>query len=165
MGKIGWGVAAAAVVVVGALALTMTGGDGATPVAGDCANIAGQADRPRYQPLDCGSEHANVKIAKVVEGEAQCPKGGAPYSTYTGSVTLCLIPNFVEGACYRQDREAGVRKADCAATDSVRVVKVARGNTEDCGDSRRLAYPEPSVTFCLTRPSPHPDPAAVTPSS
>ncbi len=149
MRKIGWGVGAAVVVILGGY-LLMTSGGGAHPEPGDCASIAGQADQPRYEARDCGAEQANVKVAKVVDDVAQCPKGGAPYSTYTGSVTLCLIPNFVEGACYRQDRSAGVIRVDCGTADAIRVVKAAQGTTS-CGDGRTLAYPEPSVTFCLAR--------------
>ncbi|WP_433267819.1 LppU/SCO3897 family protein [Actinosynnema sp. CS-041913] len=151
MRKIGWGVGAAVVAIAGGYALTMTGGDAAPPppAPGDCASVVGQAEQRRYLALDCGAEQAMVKVAKVVDDQAQCPKG-APYSTFHGPVTLCLIPNFVEGACYQQDRDAGLRKADCAAAEAFKVVKAVQG-TVKCDDGRTLAYPEPSVTFCLTR--------------
>ncbi|GAA1343637.1 hypothetical protein GCM10009660_32530 [Catellatospora bangladeshensis] len=152
MRKIGWGVGAAVVVVLGLFALTMAGGgdEAPKPAPGDCANVSKQDDQRRYQPLDCGSDQANVKVAKVVDDSARCPKGGSPYSTFIGPMTLCLIPNFVEGACYQQDRETGLHKADCAATDAIKVLKAAQG-TADCGEHRKLVYPEPSVTYCVTR--------------
>ncbi|MEU4800983.1 hypothetical protein [Actinosynnema sp. NPDC023587] len=151
MRKLGWWALGAAVVVLaGGYALTTSGGAGPRPVPGDCANISGQSDRPRYEVADCAAAQANVKVAKVVDQVGQCPGGGAPYSTYSGPVTLCLIPNFVEGSCYRQDAEAGVRKADCAATEAIRVVKADPGTTA-CGSGRTLTYPEPAVTFCLSR--------------
>ncbi|WP_189221131.1 LppU/SCO3897 family protein [Saccharothrix coeruleofusca] len=150
MRKIGWGVGAAAVVVAGACALAVAGQDGPRPRPGECAAVAGTGDEPRYRPADCGSEQANVRIAKVLEEGEGCPKGGARYSTYAGPFTLCLIPNFVEGACYRGDRQVGMRRVDCAGAHAVRVAKVGTGEVS-CGSDRAVAYPEPSVTFCLAR--------------
>ncbi|CCH27828.1 putative secreted protein [Saccharothrix espanaensis DSM 44229] len=150
MRKLGWGIGAAVVVLAGVYALTTTGGDAPRPVPGECASISGTADQPRYQVADCAAAQANVKVAKVVDQAGQCPTGGAPYSTYTGPVTLCLIPNLVEGSCYEQDGEAGVRKADCGSAEAVKVVKADRGGAT-CGTGRTLTYPEPSVTFCLAR--------------
>ncbi|ONI90525.1 hypothetical protein ALI22I_12425 [Saccharothrix sp. ALI-22-I] len=151
MRKIGWGVGAVAVLVAGAFAFTVLTGGPRTPEPGACARIEGEADAPKYRAMDCGSDQANVKIAKVVDDASKCPTGGAPYSTYTGSATLCLIPNLVEGACYQQDQLAGLRKVECTTADVVRVVKAATG-TVTCGDDRTVRYPEPAVTFCLTRP-------------
>lgn len=150
MRKIGWGFGAVAVVVAGAFALAVSGGGGPRPEPGECAAVAGTKDAPRYRAADCGSEQANVRIAKVVEDEGGCPEGGARYSTYTGPFTLCLIPNFVEGACYRADRQAGMRRVDCAGEHAIRVARVATGRVA-CGPDRAVAYPEPSVTFCLAR--------------
>ncbi|MBW4718959.1 LppU/SCO3897 family protein [Saccharothrix obliqua] len=152
MRKIGWVIGAVAAVVLGGYAWSLIGQED-HPRPGECASVTGQAAQARYEALDCGVERANVKVAKVVENEAACPRGGAPYAAYSASVTLCLMPNFVEGGCYRQDREAGVRKVDCTEADAVKVVKAAHG-TAACGDDRTLTYPEPRVTFCLSRANP-----------
>ena len=152
MRKIGWVIGAVAVVAVGAYALTMTGGDDAPrPQAGECAHIEGTPEAARFRPMSCADDLANVKIAKVVEPEVECPKGGSPYSRYTGTATLCLIPNFVEGACYRRDKDSAVRKVDCTTGQSIKVVKVAHGAPTSCDPDRAVAYPEPAVTFCLSK--------------
>ncbi|MEV0680934.1 hypothetical protein AB0I60_30905 [Actinosynnema sp. NPDC050436] len=150
MRKLGWGIGAAVVALVGVYALTTSGGDGPRPEPGDCATVSGQADRPRYEVADCAAERANVKVAKVVDQADRCPAGGAAYSTYSGPVTLCLMPNFVEGSCYAQDADAGLRKVDCGTAEAVKVVKADRGTTT-CGSGRAVSYPEPPVTFCLAR--------------
>ncbi|MFD1146373.1 LppU/SCO3897 family protein [Saccharothrix hoggarensis] len=155
MRKNGWVIGAVAVAVAAAFAVTVFGGDhgGSAPEPGTCARIEGVADKPRYLAVECGSDDATLKVAKVVDDAKECPTGGAPYSTYTGSTTLCLIPNFVEGACYQHDKGTGLRKVDCATTDAVRVVKAVSALV-NCGRSRAVQYPEPVVTFCLGRAGP-----------
>ncbi|MGM1062314.1 LppU/SCO3897 family protein [Saccharothrix sp. Mg75] len=147
-----WGIGAVGLVVVGAFATTALGADPEGPPVGACARIEGTAKAAKYQAVDCSSDRATVKVAKVVEEGGKCPAGGGIYSTYTGSSTLCLIPNFVEGGCYQRDQQTGLRKVDCSTTGSVRVVKASKGPV-DCGDDRTLRYPEPAVTFCLTHPA------------
>ncbi|WP_461122300.1 LppU/SCO3897 family protein [Saccharothrix stipae] len=148
MRRIGLGVGAVAVVVAGAFAFTLIGGGPTSPEPGVCAHIERVDEGARYRALDCGSEHANVRVAKVVEDGSQCPKGGAPYTIFTRSATLCLIPNFVEGACYQGDRTAGMRRVDCTTAQAVRVASAAREPAE-CANGRKVTYPEPAVTFCL----------------
>ncbi len=155
MKKVGLGIAAVVVLVLlGGFVVNQLGGAARTARAGDCARISGALDNPRYEALDCTSEQANVKIAKVLRwNEDKCPSGGMDYSTYTGDSTLCLMPNFVQGSCYGQDKETGIAKVDCTTKDSVKVAKVLTGSTDGaaCGDSRAAIFPEPAVTFCLRR--------------
>ncbi|MET9232309.1 hypothetical protein [Lentzea sp. NPDC003310] len=155
MKKVGLGFAVVlALVLLGGFVMNQLGDVAKAARAGDCARISGALDNPTYQALDCGSEQANVKIAKVLDwNEKTCPSGGMDYSTYTGDATLCLMPNFVEGACYGQDSEAGIAKVDCTAKDSVKVAKVVSGKADQtaCGTQRAAVFPEPAITFCLER--------------
>jgi hypothetical protein len=155
MKKVGLGIAVVfALVLLGGFVLNQLGDVAAAAQAGDCARISGALENPKYEALDCGSEKANVKIAKVLQwNENKCPAGGMDYSTYTGDSTFCLMPNFVEGACYGQSPETGIAKVDCTAKDSVKVAKVFSGKTDGaaCGQSRAAVFPEPAVTFCLER--------------
>ncbi|SEP87432.1 MULTISPECIES: LppU/SCO3897 family protein [Lentzea] len=155
MKKVGLGFAVVlALVLLGGFVLNQLGDVAKSAKAGDCARISGALDNPRYQALDCGSDQANVKIAKVLDwNEKACPSGGMDYSTFTGDSTLCLMPNFVEGSCYGQDTDAGIAKVACATKDSVKVAKVFTGKADRaaCGSARAAVFPEPAVTFCLER--------------
>lgn len=155
MKKVGLGIAVVfALVLLGGFVLNSLGDVAKTARVGDCARISGAQNNPKYQVLDCASERANVKIAKILPwNEDKCPAGGMDYSTFTGDSTFCLMPNFVEGACYGQDTDTGIVKVDCATKDSVKVAKVLTGRTDRvaCGDSRAAVFPEPAVTFCLER--------------
>lgn len=149
MRKIVIGLGVAALVLLVAYAGGLFDGEQPRVAAGQCAGISGTAKAPRFTALDCGSDQANVKVAKVVE-QGGCPARGAGYSTYTSGVTFCLMPNFVEGSCYSRDQEAGVLKVPCGTARSVKVVKVLGGGAT-CGEERTVAYQEPPVTFCLTK--------------
>lgn len=151
MRKIVIGLGVAALVLLGAYAIGLfDSGRGEPQVAtGQCASISGAADAPRFTALDCGSDQANVKVAKIVD-QGPCPSSGSGYSTYTSGVTLCLMPNFVEGSCYGQDQEAGLLKVPCGAAQSVKVAKVLGGGAA-CGEQHTVSYPEPPVTFCLAK--------------
>jgi hypothetical protein len=155
MKKVGLGIAVVfALVLLGGFVLNQLGDVATAARVGDCARISGSQDNPKYQALDCASEKATVKIAKILSfDERKCPAGGMDYSTYTGDSTFCLMPNFVEGACYGQDADSGIAKVDCATKDSVKVAKVLTGKTDRaaCGDTRAAVFPEPAVTFCLER--------------
>ncbi|MFD9733607.1 hypothetical protein [Umezawaea sp. NPDC059074] len=116
---------------------------------GQCATVSRVVNEPRFTPADCGSDQANVKVAKVLDQAwAPCPTGGAAYSTFTSTNTLCLMPNLVEGSCYGESRAAGLAKVPCGTAKAVKVVKVLGGGAA-CGEQRAVAYPEPAVTFCL----------------
>ncbi|GAB2873012.1 LppU/SCO3897 family protein [Lentzea nigeriaca] len=153
MKKVGLGIAVVlALGLLGAIVLSQLSDVATAARVGDCARISGSHDDPKYQALDCTSEKATVKIAKILRGnEDKCPSGGMDYSTYTGDSTFCLMPNFVEGACYGQDPDTGITKVDCATKDSVKVAKVLTGKTDHdaCGAARAAVFPEPAVTFCL----------------
>ncbi|HEX6344065.1 LppU/SCO3897 family protein [Umezawaea sp.] len=152
MRKIVTGLGVAALVLLGAYALGLfdTEEPPVSPVAvGQCASVSRAANEPRFTALDCGSDQANVKVAKVVAQTGEgCPTGGATYSTFTSTVTLCLVPNLVEGSCYGQDRASGLLKVPCGTAQSVKVAKVLGGGA-NCGEQRAVVYPEPAVTFCL----------------
>jgi hypothetical protein len=149
MRKIVIGLGVAALVLLGAYAVGLFDSERPQVAAGQCAGISGAADAPRFTALDCGSDQANVKVAKVLD-QGSCPTGGSSYSTYTSGVTFCLMPNFVEGACYAQDQEAGLLKVPCGTAQSVKVAKVLGGGAA-CGEQRTVTYPEPPVTFCLAK--------------
>lgn len=155
MKKVGLGVAVVlALVLLGGFVLNQLGDVAKAAQVGDCARISGSQDNPKYQALDCASEKATVKIAKVLQwNEDRCPSGGMDYSTFTGDSTLCLVPNFVEGSCYGQDPDSGIAKVDCSTKDAIRVARVLTGKTDRaaCGDARAAVFPEPAVTFCLER--------------
>ncbi|MER5263675.1 hypothetical protein ABTZ99_16550 [Actinosynnema sp. NPDC002837] len=153
MRKIGWGLGVVAVVVAGAFAFTLLTGGPERAEPGGCGHIE-KAEKgvARYRPLDCGAHEANVRVAKVVDQGSQCPTGGAPYTVFTLAETLCLMPNFVQGACYQGDRESGMKKVECTAAMAIRVANVAREPVE-CANGQKLTYVEPSVTFCLVRAS------------
>ena len=149
MRKIVIGLGVAALVLLGAYAAGLFDSERPQVAAGQCAGITGAADAPRFTALDCGSDQANVKVAKVVAQTGEgCPAGGSAYSTFTSSVTLCLIPNLVEGSCYGPDKAAGLLKVPCGTAQSVKVAKVLGGGAA-CGEQRSVAFPEPAVTFCL----------------
>ncbi|MFD7653692.1 hypothetical protein ACFV4N_06905 [Actinosynnema sp. NPDC059797] len=153
--KIRWGVGAVAVVIAFAFVMPLLGGgDGGAsspgPVPGSCGRVEGNGDQDRYEIADCSDDLAAVRVAKVVDEVAQCP-AGAPYTTFTSEYTLCLIPNFVEGSCYVRDPRAGLRKVGCDVPGATRVLKAAQG-VVSCGDNPTARYPEPKVTFCLSRP-------------
>jgi hypothetical protein len=151
MRKIVTGLGVAALVLLGAYAVGLFDSEAPRVAAGQCAGISGTADAPRFTALDCGSDQANVKVAKVVEqAGGACPTSGTAYSTYTSGVTLCLMPNFVEGSCYTQDQEAGLLKVPCGTARSVKVAKVLGGGAV-CEGQRTVSYPEPAVTFCLAK--------------
>ncbi|GGU46298.1 LppU/SCO3897 family protein [Lentzea flava] len=155
MKKVGLGLAVVlALVLLGGFVLNQLGDVATAARVGDCARISGTHDNPKYQALDCASEQATVKIAKILPwNEDKCPSGGMDYSTYTGDSTFCLMPNFVEGACYGQDPDSGITKVDCSTKDAVKVAKVLTGKTDRaaCGSARAAVFPEPAVTFCLER--------------
>ncbi|KOX22640.1 hypothetical protein ADK67_23620 [Saccharothrix sp. NRRL B-16348] len=152
MRKIGWGIGAVAVVVAGAFAFTLLTDAPKGTEPGVCAHIEKVEQGAKYRPLDCGAADANVRVAKVVDEASQCPKGGAPYTIFTRADTLCLIPNFVQGACYQGDRESGMKKVDCTTAEAIKVASVAREPVE-CANGQKLTYVEPVVTFCLVRAS------------
>ncbi|WP_199441142.1 LppU/SCO3897 family protein [Umezawaea beigongshangensis] len=118
---------------------------------GDCASVSEADGKRPYERIDCSADHANVKIATIEPQGARCPSGGAPYSTFTTDVVLCLIPNFVEGSCYGQDERAGIVKVSCDAPRSVRITRAVTGTAEDgvCGKDRKVVFPKPVLTFCL----------------
>ncbi|MFC6093218.1 LppU/SCO3897 family protein, partial [Saccharothrix lopnurensis] len=142
----------AAVVVFGVVRLT---GGGSTE-AGSCVDVTSEfEDNPEVKGLDCDDDQASFKIGAVVEGvDATCPEDGI-YSEVAegdGGRKLCLLPNMVEGACYRAEESGtGFDKSECVGPETIKVTRVIQGSTdlEACPDSAGMAYPEPAVTYCL----------------
>ncbi|WNV82004.1 hypothetical protein [Umezawaea sp. Da 62-37] len=153
MRKILVGLGVVVLALVGAYAFGFFDSEPAPPTVnatvGECAAVTRAVDTPRFRAVDCGSDEANVKVAKIVQQVGgPCPAGGAAYSTFTLGVKLCLIPNLVEGSCYGADKETSLVKVPCGTAKSVKVVKVLGGGAA-CGEQRAVVYPEPAVTFCL----------------
>lgn len=155
MKKAGPGIAALlALALLGAFVVHQLGDAATDAEVGDCARITGSPDNPQYQAVDCSSDQASVKIAKVLGwNESECPSGGMDYSTFTAGATLCLMPNFKQGSCYGHDPRTGIAEVDCGHEGAVRVAGVLTGSTDGaaCRTGRAAIFPEPAVTFCLQR--------------
>ncbi|MBW4718958.1 LppU/SCO3897 family protein [Saccharothrix obliqua] len=126
--------------------------------AGDCVSLSGQNnDRADVQTLDCGDDKASFKVGKVLDqAESMCPEEGlytevSPTSSVGDGYKLCLLPNMVEGACYKPDEGVGFAKGECVGTDAFKVTKVINDSTDlaQCPDSAGMSYPEPAITYCL----------------
>ena len=155
MKKVGLGIAVVlALVLLGGFVVNQLGDVAKTAKAGDCARISGALDNPRYQALDCGSEQATVKIAKILPfNEQSCPSGGMDYSTYTGDSTLCLMPNLAEGKCYTSGDDGAFKQENCTTESPVKIVKKVDGLPEEgtvCPEgSSELRFAEPASVYCM----------------
>lgn len=143
------------VVVYGVRQLT---GGSANAEAGDCVSVSAESDnRADVENLDCSSDQASYKVGKVLEAtDATCPEEGlyteiTPAGSVGDGYKLCLLPNMVEGACYKPDDGTGFVKTECTGPETIKVTKVVQGSTdlESCQDGAGMAYPEPAVTYCL----------------
>src|SRR5262249_51934569 len=102
------GVLAVVVVGVGAFAtLHFVGGAtaaAATEKAGDCVTVS-RLDGDRADIANAGCDSAMLKIGEVLaDPGGKCPTGGDDYLAVvprSGQARLCLLPNFVAGACYQ----------------------------------------------------------------
>lgn len=135
--------------------------DAARASVGQCANLTGTEHDPTIEMLDCNSDNAKLKVAKVLDSATgSCPN--ADYSEYYKSSSrgpsykLCLVPNLVEGQCYKigaSGKDTDFSKAPCGSGDVVKVAKVIQGSADEkaCPGGGGVSYPEPPTTFCVTR--------------
>ncbi|HEX8870300.1 MAG TPA: hypothetical protein VF821_31845, partial [Lentzea sp.] len=131
---------------------------------GDCVSMTGLMFQPDFKKVPCG-EH-NYTVAKVVTEPPPDEKCGTEADGYVryervaigeSSVTLCLIPVLVDGACYDvvySMTKAALPQKECGSVGTARVTVLA--NTVDktaCGPNPvlALAYPETRTTYCFTR--------------
>ncbi|MFI6101812.1 hypothetical protein ACIA8G_40215 [Lentzea sp. NPDC051213] len=133
--------------------------------AGDCANLTGTTFSPKYKAVDCGSPEANYIVGKAMNSTSDaCPSD--KYSTYTetgrrsSGLKLCLVEKLEEGKCYKDEMVAinmDTKAVECTAGQStlepvVKVDKVVKAATADCGEATAVSYPEPApgITYCLS---------------
>jgi hypothetical protein len=152
-------------VIVGVLAVVLIGGavyafnqfgsGAASADVGDCASATDQGDNKwEVKVLDCGDDNASYKVAKILpSADDVCPEEGLYEPIGTDSKQLCLMPNFVEGACYTpSDDGATFKKGGCTGDAVIKVTKRIEGNPEtvECPEgSSDLRFSEPAVIFCL----------------
>jgi hypothetical protein len=123
--------------------------------AGDCASVTGTKSRPVYKPVACDSAEANYTVAKSLDRATSC---GGQYDEYTqlggsgANTKLCLIPNWVEGNCYKLDDDTvmGYPKIDCKPGE-IKIAKIIKGKTDKAAcpeGSGGFTFPEPPTTIC-----------------
>ncbi|HEX7308680.1 LppU/SCO3897 family protein [Lentzea sp.] len=136
--------------------------------AGDCASVTGTTISPKYKKVDCGAPEANYFIAKAMNSTTEaCPSDD--YAEYTesgrrsSSLKLCLVEKLEEGKCYEEElvkiNMEGMKVVDCskganefAVQKVVKIEKVVKAATADCGEATAVSYTEPSpgITYCVT---------------
>jgi hypothetical protein len=131
---------------------------------GDCVSITGAKFDPKFEKLACDSPNATHVVAKSLGTSSQ--SCGDPYGEFTEtldgepSAKLCLIPNYVEGTCFKSEVvsiDSSPDKIDCSAADAIKVVKVVRGIADKSvcpEDADAEVYPEPPTTQCLALAKP-----------
>jgi hypothetical protein len=152
--------AVAVVAVAGLVFIQFTGGPRAK--AGECVTVANaEGNRADVASTGCGAENARFKVGKVLgDSGGNCPAGDDEYIQVvpgSGGGKLCLLPNLVEGSCYRPaDNDDSFSRSDCTGEETLKVAKViasAGGDVEcpDTGDDFvSIVYPEPPTTYCLS---------------
>jgi hypothetical protein len=136
--------------------------------AGDCASVTGTTFSPKYKKVDCSAAEANYFIAKVMKSTSEaCPS--EDYAEYTesgrrsSSLKLCLVEKLEEGKCYEEElvkmNMEGMKPVDCSKGNNefavqkvLKVEKVVRAATADCGEATAIAYtePAPGITYCIS---------------
>ncbi|MEU4741245.1 hypothetical protein AB0G02_12385, partial [Actinosynnema sp. NPDC023658] len=133
-------------------------GGSANAEAGDCVSLSAENDdRAQVDTLDCTDAKASYQVGKVLDAtDGACPEEGlyteiVPAGGAGDGYKLCLLPNMAEGGCYKPDEGTGFVKTECTGPETIKVTKVIKGSTdlEACPDGAGMAYPEPSVTYCL----------------
>ncbi|MGW6935082.1 LppU/SCO3897 family protein [Lentzea sp. NPDC054927] len=135
--------------------------------AGDCASVTGTTISPKYKKVDCGSAEANYFIAKAMNSTTEaCPS--EDYAEYTesgrrsSSLKLCLVEKLEEGKCYQEEivkiNMEGMKPVTCPATPNefaitkiLKIEKVVKAATAECGEATAVAYaePAPGITYCV----------------
>lgn len=136
--------------------------------AGDCASVTGTTISPKYKKVDCGAPEANYFIAKAMKSTTEaCPS--EDYAEYTesgrrsSSLKLCLVEKLEEGKCYEEElvkiNMEGMKVVDCSKGNNefavqkvVKIEKLVKAATADCGDATAISYtePAPGITYCVT---------------
>ncbi|MBP2330462.1 hypothetical protein JOF56_010847 [Kibdelosporangium banguiense] len=143
------------------IAVMKFSGESSAMKAGECVAVANHnEDRADVTTTACGSDKAVFKVGKILtEAAGNCPDVVDEYTSVVpnaGGGKLCLLPNFLEGGCYKpDDTDDSWGKSSCAGEDTVKVTKVLSGVTDGtgCPDSETgqdMAFPEPPITYCLS---------------
>lgn len=124
--------------------------------AGECVTVSKGTE---VASTGCAADNAKFKVGRVLtDSGATCPPGDDEYVQVTpsGGGKLCLLPNLVEGACYKpSDDEDSWGRATCSGEETVKVTKViptagdGSGCPDDGDDQLSIVYPEPPTTYCL----------------
>ncbi|USX49583.1 hypothetical protein [Lentzea sp. HUAS12] len=135
---------------------------------GECASVTGTTFKPNYKKVDCAAPEANYIIAKAMKSTTEaCPSDD--YAEYTesgrrtSSLKLCLVEKLEEGKCYQEElvkmNMEGMKVVDCskgsnefAVQKVLKIEKVVKSATADCGEATAISYTEPSpgLTYCVT---------------
>jgi len=135
---------------------------------GDCASVTGTTISPKYKKVDCGSSEANYFIAKAMKSTSEaCPS--EDYAEYTesgrrrSSLKLCLVEKLEEGKCYQEEivkiNMGGMKVVECSAGNNefavqkvIKVEKVVKAATAECGEATAVSYaePAPGITYCVS---------------
>ncbi len=135
---------------------------------GDCASVTGTTISPKYKKVDCGSSEANYFIAKAMKSTSEaCPSDD--YAEYTesgrrrSSLKLCLVEKLEEGKCYEEEivkiNMGGMKVVECSAGNNefavqkvIKVEKVVKAGTAECGEATAVSYaePAPGITYCVS---------------
>jgi hypothetical protein len=141
---------------------------GPSAKAGECASVTGTTISPKYKKVDCGAPEANYIIAKAMTSTTEaCPSDD--YAEYTesgrrsSSLKLCLVEKLEEGKCYEEEMVKismeGMKVVDCSKGNNefavqkvVKIEKVVKAATADCGEATAISYtePQPGITYCVT---------------
>lgn len=124
---------------------------------GECVTVANHSEsRADVTGTSCQDGKATFKVGKVLaDASANCPEAEDDYTAIvpnSGVATLCLLPNFVEGACYKSDDNyENWTQSTCEGEGTVKITKVISGSNDvsGCPDSEGMGYPEPPVTYCV----------------
>lgn len=149
-------IAALAVAVAAAFVYVEFAG-GLRAKAGECVTVTNGTE---VATTGCGADNAKFKVGRVLtDSGGNCPAGDDEYVQVvpkSGGGKLCLLPNLVEGVCYRPaDDEDSWGRATCTGEETVKVTKVipVAGDGSGCPDDADLlsiVYPEPPTTYCLS---------------
>ncbi|MFD4641485.1 hypothetical protein ACFWN2_29540 [Lentzea sp. NPDC058436] len=135
---------------------------------GECASVTGTTFSPKYKKVDCNAPEANYIIAKAMKSTSEaCPS--EDYAEYTesgrrsSSLKLCLVEKLEEGKCYEEElvkmNMEGMKVVDCskgsnefAVQKVLKIEKVVKSATADCGEATAISYTEPSpgLTYCVS---------------
>ncbi|HUQ58300.1 LppU/SCO3897 family protein [Lentzea sp.] len=125
------------------------------PERGDCANVTGDADRPDFDAVGCGS--ANYVVTGTVAESESCQDAYtdmAPGRPQDPDIRICLVPLWTEGACYLPGSSRMELQAVDCAPDAFRVTTASRDvpGPPCAAGEERFSYPAVALTYCTTTP-------------